>query len=103
MGELDDMKALLRETVQIVNSNAKAIQANSNAIAELRMLQEATLRQIDELARETLEEVVRLTTEAESDRAVIREMQAEVRGLQTENRRILERLEQHFSDGHGAA
>lgn len=33
----------------------------------------------------------------------IHEMQSEVRGLQTENRRILERLETHFSDGHGAA
>jgi uncharacterized coiled-coil DUF342 family protein len=31
----------------------------------------------------------------------IQEMQAEVRGLQTENRRILERLEQHMSNGHG--
>lgn len=30
-------------------------------------------------------------------------MQSEIRGLQTENRRILERLESHFSDGHGAA
>ncbi len=30
-------------------------------------------------------------------------MQTEIRGLQTENRRILERLESHFSDGHGAA
>jgi hypothetical protein len=29
------------------------------------------------------------------------EMQSAIRGLQTENRRILERLEQHFSDGHG--
>jgi len=28
-------------------------------------------------------------------------MQSDIRGLQTENRRILERLEQHFSDGHG--
>lgn len=38
-----------------------------------------------------------------SDRqlALIQEMQSEVRGLQTENRRILERLEQHFSNGHG--
>jgi len=33
--------------------------------------------------------------------AEIREMQSQVRGLQTENRRILERLEAHFSDGHG--
>lgn len=28
-------------------------------------------------------------------------MQSEIRGLQTENRRILERLEAHFSNGHG--
>ncbi len=30
-------------------------------------------------------------------------MQSEIRGLQTENHRILERLEAHCSDGHGAA
>jgi hypothetical protein len=34
---------------------------------------------------------------------VIQEMQSEVRGLQTENRRILERLEAHFADGHGTS
>lgn len=28
-------------------------------------------------------------------------VQADIRGLQTENRRILERLEAHFSNGHG--
>jgi len=28
-------------------------------------------------------------------------MQAEITGLRTETRRILERLEQHMSDGHG--
>lgn len=28
-------------------------------------------------------------------------MQADIRGLQTENRRILERLERHMGDGHG--
>ena len=33
----------------------------------------------------------------------IRDIQLDIRGLQTENRRILERLEAHFSDGHGAA
>ncbi|KAM3115576.1 hypothetical protein [Phormidesmis sp. 146-33] len=33
--------------------------------------------------------------------AEIREIRGEIRGLQTENRRILDRLEQHFSDGHG--
>lgn len=31
----------------------------------------------------------------------VQEMQAEVRGLQTENRCILERLERHMSNGHG--
>jgi DNA repair exonuclease SbcCD ATPase subunit len=30
-------------------------------------------------------------------------MQGEIRGLRTESRRILERLEQHVSNGHGDA
>jgi hypothetical protein len=39
---------------------------------------------------------------AMANNAAIRIMQAEVRGLQTENRRILERLEAHMGDGHGS-
>jgi uncharacterized protein YoxC len=43
-----------------------------------------------------------LISRADEDRTIIRQMQSDIRGLQTENRRILERLERHLSDGHGA-
>ncbi len=101
--ELDEIRSLLLETVQIANSNAKAIQANSGAIADLRVLQQQTFEQIEGLARETLEELARMGGEADEDRALIQEMQSEVRGLQIENQHILERIEHHLSDGHGAA
>lgn len=46
-----------------------------------------------------------LAQEQQRDREEFRHgfnvLQTDIRGLQTENRRILERLEQHTSDGHG--
>lgn len=41
-----------------------------------------------------------LAQESDADRAAIREMQADIRGLQTENRRILEILENRLN-GNG--
>ena len=55
--------------------------------------------------RESIQDIVSMigTLGETSDRqlALIQEMQSEVKGLQTENRRILERLEAHFANGHG--
>ncbi len=42
-----------------------------------------------------------LSQNADRHWTTIQEMQSEVRGLQTENRRILERLEGHLDTGHG--
>jgi hypothetical protein len=44
-----------------------------------------------------------LSQNADRHWAAIQEMQSEVRGLQTENRRILERLEHHIETGHDQA
>lgn len=101
--ELDEIRSLLLETVQIANSNAKAIQANSGAIADLRIAMEQQKQELRDQASETVEWFSGVVNQADADRVIIREMQSEVRGLQVENRRILERLERHRSDGHGVA
>jgi predicted nucleic acid-binding Zn-ribbon protein len=64
-----------------------AVTANTEAIASMR-------ESHDQLINESVEWFGEVFTR-------IDEMQSEVRGLQTENRRILERLEQHMSNGHG--
>lgn len=102
MSELDEIRSLLLETTQIANSNAKAISANSAEIAALRAAIEQQRQELRDQASETVEWFSGVVNQAAEDRALIREMQSEVRGLQIENRRILERLEGHFSDGHGA-
>jgi hypothetical protein len=72
----------LAETRAIVDSNARAIAANSNAIAEntagIASLREVVLTFIDGVQAQGLR---------------LDEIASEVRGLQTENRRILEILE----------
>lgn len=90
-----ETQSQIAETRNLVDSNARAIEANSAAISELKVTQERVFGQIDGLARETLEEIVRIRGEADEDRKLIV-------GLQTENRRILERLESHLSGGHGS-
>ena len=77
---LDRIEALVESTAKIAQSNAKAIEAAALDRVELRTA-------IDELARvagQTLRHM--------------QEMQAEVRGLQIENRRILDHL---FGQGDG--
>lgn len=74
--QLDRLEAL-SETILL------AIQQQQGQINDLRASVEDTVSMIGSLAND------------------MHEMQSEIRGLQTENRRILERLEVHFSDGHG--
>lgn len=81
---------------QLVNSNARSIEATSNAIAELRQTQEVDRADF----RSSIEDVVGMVGTLATE---MHTMQSNILGLQTENRRILERLETHFSDGHGAA
>lgn len=59
-----------------------------------RILNQLAERQTQtEAAVESLADAVtRLTQNAEADRAVMREMQSDIRGLQTENRQILQYL-----------
>jgi hypothetical protein len=95
---------------------------NNSRLDRLETLAETTLLAIQQLAlqqrdlaaqqqaaqaetRDSINDLVSMigTLGQNADRhwAAIQEMQSEVRGLQTENRRILEWLEQHMSNGHG--
>jgi hypothetical protein len=72
------------ETIrQLLMTVARVAERNTNAIDRLAANQQM-LQQDNRLIFQRMEA-----------------MQMEIRGLQTENRRILELLEQHFSDGHG--
>ena len=82
---LDRLEALA-ETILL------AVQQQQTQIGDLRESIADTVGMIGSLA----EEMHIMQNE-------IRDIQLDIRGLQTENRRILERLEAHFSDGHGAA
>ena len=68
---------------------------------ELRTLQGSRLDRLEYLVGE-LSDIARLHHQGMSIvQADMRSMQSEIRGLQITANRILERLEQHVSDGHG--
>jgi hypothetical protein len=76
-------------------------------IDQLRLRQQVSQDQIDTLTTtvDTLTQEVAsaigiLAQESDADRTAIREMQADIRGLQTENRRILDILENRLN-GNG--
>ena len=71
---LDRIEAIVESNAKLIASNAKAIEA---AAADRDVLRQA---------------IVGMTEVANQTFAVIGEMQAEVRGLQAENRRILDRM-----------
>ncbi|MDX2239094.1 MAG: hypothetical protein NW224_00245 [Leptolyngbyaceae cyanobacterium bins.302] len=110
MTELDEIRSILREVAvsqqqsserldrieQIVESNARAIEANSNAMAELREIQNADRAEFRASLRSEVEDLVGMITlmaeQAEQDRV---EFRATVQG-------ILDALTRRFSgNGHG--
>jgi hypothetical protein len=68
------------------------IDANAEAITQLQTTQARSQKNLDDLIEETLQMFGDSIAQADQDRAIMREMQSEVRGLQTENRRIFEVL-----------
>jgi chromosome segregation ATPase len=78
-----ELKALVESTAKIAESNAKAIEAAASDRATLRT-------SIDELA-----------TVAGQTLRPIEEMQSEVRGLQLDNRRMLDHLFGQSEDDNG--
>jgi len=95
---LDRIEALLEgltrsqaTTQAIVDSNARAIEANSNAIAELRQVQEVDRLDFRASVEDMVENIMALAQQAEQDRV-------EFRGTV---QRILDALTQRFSgNGH---
>jgi hypothetical protein len=71
---------------------AEQQQVNTEAITQLQTTQARTQKNLDDLIEETLQMFGDSIAQADQDRAIMREMQSEVRGLQTENRRIFEVL-----------
>lgn len=107
---LDDIDQRLERLTTIseqVVSRFQGIDARTEAIFlaldQLRQRQEATQNQIERLSEEQhsltgllgalIQSIDRTTTEAAADRVVMQQMQLEVKGLQTENHRILEYLQ----------
>ncbi len=82
---LDRIEAILLQTATRLDQVATQQQVNTDAIARLTLQVEAS---IGDLAAT----ITQLGVEAHEDRQVIREMQTEVRGIQTENQRILQYL-----------
>ncbi len=76
------------ELRSLIAQNAIAIQQNNAAIDRVV----ATQASIQESFQNLLQLVARVIEEGAEDRRAIREMQAEIRGIQTENQRILEYL-----------
>lgn len=86
--ELETVKQLLISAASVTESNSKAISRLAERVDRLTGSVDQVTERVDRLA----ERFDRFVEQAESDRAVLREMQAEVRGIQTENQRILEFL-----------
>jgi len=82
---LDRIERILETTASRLDQVAEQQKINTTAIAQVNVQLEASVSDLVRLFLESIEE-------AEADREAIREMQLEVRGLQSENRRILEYL-----------
>lgn len=80
---LDRLETLAETILLAIQQQQGQTQENSTQISDLRASVQDTVQMVGTLASE------------------MHLMQSEIRGLQTENRRILERLEQHVSNDHG--
>ena len=85
---LTQMEKLLESAIKLSRKNASQIEANSQAIDRLTVKTEANSQAIDRLTVKMAE----ATDLFLDSMKVIKEMQKEVRGLQVENRRILDRV-----------
>jgi dsDNA-specific endonuclease/ATPase MutS2 len=100
---LDRIENILLSTTTRLDQVSQQQQVNTEAIAQLTTRMEQgfveSRRQLEETASylvgvigDFVEKLQQDRSQAEQDRAIIREMQTEVRGLQTENQRILQYL-----------
>jgi uncharacterized coiled-coil DUF342 family protein len=84
------------------------LESNARLVQDLAVQQRETQTEMRSSINDLINMIGTLGQNADRHWAAIQEMQSEireiqvdVRGLQTENRRILDRLEQHMSNGHG--
>ncbi|MUG94027.1 hypothetical protein F7734_17165 [Scytonema sp. UIC 10036] len=96
---LDLIEALLLQTVQQQQVNTAAIsqltqqqQVNIAAIAQLAQQQAELKQELQDSISHLVGVIGDFVEEAQQDRVIMRELQSEVRGIQTENQRILQYL-----------
>lgn len=115
LNDIDQRLEQLTTISEQIVSRFQGLDARTEAIFlaldQLRQRQEASQSQIERLGEEQhnltslvgalIQGIDRTATEAAADRAVMTQMQSEVRGLQTENHRILEYLQEQRRGGNG--
>ncbi|MGK7874674.1 MAG: hypothetical protein AB4426_15630 [Xenococcaceae cyanobacterium] len=95
---ITDLRESIRSVEVIAESNTRSIASLREAIRAVGVVTENNAQTITRLSEENnrtmsrlAERINRFVEQAERDRAAILQMQREIKGLQTENRRILER------------
>jgi glucose-6-phosphate-specific signal transduction histidine kinase len=78
---MTQMEKLLETTIKLTHSNTQKIDANTEAIASLTERVDTVSRQVGEL-----------TTMFIDSLGVMRQMQSDIREMQLENRRIIQRF-----------
>jgi predicted nuclease with TOPRIM domain len=92
--------AIARHDEEFICINA-ILESNARLIQDLAIQQRETQTEMRSNINDLVSMMGTLSQNADRHWASIQEMQAEVRKLQIENSRILDRLEQHMSKGHG--
>ena len=85
---LIQMEKLLETTIKLTHKNTQKIDANNEAISNLTEKMDNLTDRVDTVTQQMGE----LTNIFIDSIGVIKEMQSQVRGLQIENRRIIERV-----------
>jgi uncharacterized protein YoxC len=94
---LESLEEEMETVKDLLMSAARYAESANQRLDRVSVQQETNTLAIGQLVNA----VSRLTETSDQALKAIQEMQSEVRGLQTENRRILDRLERHMGDGHG--
>jgi NAD-dependent SIR2 family protein deacetylase len=104
MQEQREMNAAMQEAQNADRASfLQALSQQQDLNAAMQETQNVDRAEFRAHVENTFEAITILAQNGDRQLAAIQEIQSEVRGLQTENRRILERLEAHFADGHGTS
>lgn len=94
---IDRLEALAETILLAIQQQQVQTNDLSGSVQGLQETVQASSAQISELRASVLDTVQMVGTLASE----MNLMHSEIRGLQTENRRILDRLERHMGDAHG--